>query len=204
MNLVIFIQARLTSTRLPGKVLLPLGGKTVLERVYDSCSSIARTVVLIPTGLENDKLAHFLSQNAISCFRGPEQDVLKRFKMAYDLVGQEATHIIRVTADCPFLPPTMLEEVIKAADADCESYYVSNTLVRTYPKGFDVELFTPYLLQKADQLATSAYDREHVTPMIQKLASKIELIGQAVDQSMFNVCLDTPEDYERLKDYENF
>jgi spore coat polysaccharide biosynthesis protein SpsF len=194
----IIIQARQTSTRLPGKALLQLGDQTVIERIYHTCDIVGPTIVAIPNSPGNDALAVFLKQRTIPFIRGPETNVLKRFYMAWVETGR-APNVVRITADCPLLPSSMIARALEQHLLDNPSGYTSNTILRTYPKGFDVEIFSSDLLENAYNNTEKLYELEHVTPHIQKNALKRSHVIQPVDQSMFNVCLDTPEDYSYLQ-----
>lgn len=190
----IIIQARLGSSRLPRKVLLYLGDRTVLERVYESAKNVAPTIVAIPS--KDLELEEFLRDHQIPYFKGDELDVLKRY---HDCAQRNpARHIVRITSDCPLLPEQMIETVIKAHLEGGTDYTSNVAFRRTFPKGFDVEAFTKDALERAHFAARDPYDREHVTPWIQKYL-KVKPVFQEIDQSIFNCSLDTQQDYENLK-----
>lgn len=192
---LIIVQARISSTRLPGKVMLELGGKKVIDRVMRSCLAVAKTVVAIPDN--EPAFAEYLKGQGYEVFEGHPTDVLKRY---YDCAGKyEGKTIVRVTADCPLIPAEMVHQVLLKHSENNPDRYTSNTLTRTYPKGFDCEVFSIELLTRAHQEASDAYDREHVTPYIKRAAEDRINVSQPIDQSMFNACIDTPEDYEYLK-----
>ncbi|MBV8538775.1 MAG: aminotransferase class III-fold pyridoxal phosphate-dependent enzyme [Alphaproteobacteria bacterium] len=160
------IQARLSSTRLPGKVLLDLAGRPVLWWVVRAARAIPgvdRVVVVTGDQPSDGRLAAWCARHHIDHWRGPEADVLERFRgMA---ASANADLIMRITADCPLLDPAvagMLVALQRSTDAD----YVSNVDPRSWPDGLDCELFTRRALDGAAAAATSPYDREHVTPYL--------------------------------------
>lgn len=191
------IQARMGATRLPGKVLLDLNGKTVLERVIERVlsASLIDEVMVATTGEEQDRpIIALCHKNGVACYGGSESDVLDRFYQA--AVRRGPDHVVRITADCPLIDPAIIDEVIKrhlAANAD----YTSNTLEETFPDGEDVEVFSFSALQEAWRDASLVSEREHVTPYIRKNGGQFKLVNVAngVDLSAKRWTLDRPEDY---------
>lgn len=198
---VAIIQARLRSTRLPGKTMLMLPtGRTVIEEVVVRCQQISgvnQVVVAIPDS--NDILFRHLQYNfGVQVIFGPEHDVLKRYAIA--AMQTRATRIMRITSDCPLTNPTVCTEVLKMMD---EGYdYVSNCHPRTFPKGYDCEVFTRAALDWANgDEHLDAESREHVTPAIYTNHPDPRKIGnyaQEQDQSHIRLTLDDIDDYIRI------
>ena len=175
------VQARMGSTRLPGKVLMKLRGKTVLERVLERASaarSVSETMVATGLGRENLPLVRLCAGKGIRVFCGSENDVLDRFYQAAKLI--EPLNIIRITADCPLMDPAVIDLVVKAhlrSGAD----YTSNVAPPTFPDGEDVEVFSFRALERAWKEAELASEREHVTPYIrnhQRLFKKYAVLNE--------------------------
>lgn len=201
MSVITFIQARLGSTRLPGKVLMDLEGRPVLLRVVDRVRravGIDDVVVLTTIEKKDLPLVQLCASEGIRVFCGSENDVLDRFYQAARLLSP--TQIIRVTADCPVLDPAVLSATLSlhlSSGAD----YTSNTLTERFPDGEDVEVMTFEALQKAWRAAKLSSEREHVTPYIRKhpeLFHQSSYVG-VDDHSTMRWTLDTEEDYRFLK-----
>ena len=170
------IQARMGSTRLPGKILQEIAGKPMLWHVIrrtERAAAIDKVVVATSINAADDAVADFCASEAIDCFRGSEADVLDRFYRAAKDYLPDA--IVRITADCPLMDGTVIDEVIKKFDGE-RADYASNTLIYTYPDGLDVEVFTFAALEDAWTNATKLTEREHVTPYI-RLSEKFKIVG---------------------------
>ena len=165
-KIVAIIQARMGSSRLPGKVLKEVNGVPLLkyqfERVKQSLF-IFETVIATTVREENDVIAEFCEQNQISCFRGSEDDVLSRY---YECAREyKADIVVRLTADCPLIDPQVIDEVVKIY-MENDYDFVANTAPPegfTYPEGMDVEVFSFKLLERAVREAEKPSEREHVT-----------------------------------------
>ena len=161
---VCIIQARMGSTRLPGKVLKLLDDHPVIWHVYTRCKqAVPRTVVAIPASKENDPLADYLATIDASVFRwdGPENDVLGRY--AACLKVHPAEWVVRVTGDCPLVGPAVIRGMVYRAETTGEMY-VSNVYPRSVPSGYDVEVIHSSALRVADAFADLRDPfREHVT-----------------------------------------
>ena len=188
------------SKRLPGKVLKILGKKTVLEQVIGRVQqSKLIDDLVIATSLEPDD--DILFENCrdlnIKCFRGEHEDVLSRYASAAKKLSADI--IVRITADCPLISPEVIDQVIELRN-NISADYASNTIVRTFPHGLDVECFTFSTLESADNLATSSYDREHVTPFIYEHPEifKLSSCSYKSNYSEFRLTLDTNSDYTFL------
>lgn len=161
------VQARMGSSRLPGKVLADIGGVPMLGRVIDrmrAVRSIDKLVVATTTHPEDDELARWLSNAEITYYRGNCDDVLDRFVQAAS--GHQADLIVRVTADDPLKDASITEKLIQTLKDDPSLDYASNTIEPTWPEGLDMEVLRVSALNQAHQLATSKSDREHVTTYI--------------------------------------
>ncbi|MDI3517669.1 MAG: spore coat polysaccharide biosynthesis protein SpsF [Thermotogota bacterium] len=205
-KIVAVIQARMSSSRLPGKVLKPLGGKPALQRVVErviKAQRIDEVIIATSTDPTDDPIEALCSSQKWKCFRGDLDDVLKRYHDAAKSAG--AGIVVRITADCPLIDPTLIDTCIDAYKKNIEHVdYVSNIDERTFPDGLDVEVFSFKALETAYLKATSPHDREHVTPFIRRNFRKLT-VSQKVDLSMLRWTLDYQEDYEVLdKIYQRF
>lgn len=203
MNTVAIVQARMTSTRLPGKVLLEVLGKPMLafqlERVR-RVNSIDGIVIATTTNATDGPVAEFARAEGVGLFRGPEHDVLARFLGA--AACTEATTVVRLTADCPLIDPEVIEHVIRrylSADPRCD--YVTNAIPRSYPAGLDVEVFSRRALEVAAAEARDSYDREHVTPFLYRSPERFRLLSVVLepDLSWERWTLDEPGDFELIR-----
>ncbi|MCI0577817.1 MAG: glycosyltransferase family protein [Chloroflexi bacterium] len=201
------IQARMGSTRLPGKVMMEIAGQPMLWQVANRARQATLTdQVVIATSNQkgDDPVAAFCEQAEIPCFRGSETDVLDRYYQAAQWIGADV--VVRLTADCPLLDPTVVDQVAAAyLEGGCD--YASNTIERTYPDGLDTEVFSFATLARAWREAELLSEREHVTPYIWKNSHLFRLlqVRQATDLSSWRWTVDEPEDlafvrrvYERL------
>ena len=156
------IQARMNSSRLPNKMLADIGGKPMLSHVIDRTMEsklIDKLSVATTTDVTDDSIDDFCKTNKVHVYRGSEDDVLDRF---YNLARlQKADDIVRITGDCPFVDPEIIDEVITVYK-DGNYDYVTNSMRYTYPDGLDVEIFSYEALQKAWENSTSLREREHV------------------------------------------
>ena len=149
--IVVIIQARMGSTRLPGKILLDVEGKTVLERVVERtrlAKTIGRVVVAIPDDASNDELAKFCEDKGIEFFRGSESDVLDRYYQAAKSV--HAAHVARITSDCPLIDPKVIDHVANEYRRRGSQYISNGRMESTYPDGLDVEIFLYLLIHAAN------------------------------------------------------
>lgn len=203
-RVVAIIQARMTSTRLPGKVLRPLGGKAMLERQLErltACRSLDALILATTANATDEPIVELARKLGIEVFRGPEDDVLERYRGA--ALASRADIVVRMTADCPFIDPGVCSSVIaalKSGGAD----YASNTLQRTYPRGLDVEAFYADTLYRMARLGTSTAAREHVTYFAHAEAPELFLLRSVVDpegrdEHRRRWTVDTPEDMEAAR-----
>lgn len=161
------IQARMGSSRLAGKVMADIGGYPMLWHVVHRvlrCRSVDQVVVATTTNGKDDPVEAFCKTEGILCVRGSEHDVLERYSQAADIV--KADVVVRITSDCPFIDPEVVDRVVEAFRATPGCDYASNTLHYTYPDGLDVEVFSAAALALARKQAASPLEREHVTPYL--------------------------------------
>ncbi len=195
------LQARMASTRLPGKVMAEIAGRPMIAHVVSralDAQEIDQLVVATTTGNEDQPLADFCAVHAIDCFRGDSADVLDRFYQCADSRG--ASVIVRLTADCPLHDGGVIDRVVSAfIGSDAE--YVSNTLPPTFPDGLDVEVFTNNALQLAWQNARSPLEREHVTPFIYGHPEFFTLknVANETDYSSYRWTVDEAEDIDFVR-----
>ena len=148
MNVVAIIQARMGSTRLPGKVLMDLGGETVLARVVGRLRRAIRIdeiVVATTDSAADDAIVRECHRLEVSSFRGSENDVLDRYYEAARVFAAEV--VVRITSDCPVIDPDLVDETIRVFQLQCGDY-CSNSFPRTYPRGLDTEVFTMNALEQ--------------------------------------------------------
>jgi len=193
------LQARMSSSRLPGKVLMPLAGAPMIVRQLERLKRsrrIDRVVVATSTEPEDDAIEATVRQEGIAVHRGPLDDVLARFLGA--LAAHPADHVVRLTADCPFADPRVIDDTIAlhlAAGGD----YASNTPPRrTFPKGLDVEVMTADALRRAGAEATRPEEHEHVTWGIHTRPDRWRLAfhSQAAEEGEVRWTVDRPDDHE--------
>lgn len=198
---VVIVQARTSSTRLPAKVLKPLGSGTVLEQCLRRCRAIEgidAVVCATTTDPADDQIAMIAQEAGALVFRGSVTDVLGRYLGAARLA--EADIILRVTSDCPLIDPGICAKVLRLRE-ETGADYVSNNMPASYPHGLDCEAFTRTALELANEQASESYDREHVTPWIrrQPQLKQASLIGPGWPASAQRWTLDYPEDYAFFK-----
>ncbi len=201
MNTVAIIQARMGSSRLPGKVLKDLGGETVLGRVVRrlrGSRQISNIVVATTTEAADKVIVAECDRLKVLCFRGSEQDVLDRYYQAARANAAEA--VVRVTSDCPLIDAKLVDETV-AVFRDERADYASNVSPRTYPRGLDTEVFTFDALDRAWREAREPHQREHVTPYLYEHPRifKLASLSGATDYSRYRWTLDTREDLELLR-----
>jgi spore coat polysaccharide biosynthesis protein SpsF len=204
-RVVAIVQARTGSTRLPNKVLADLGGAPMLERVVEralSADRIDEVVVATTTHSSDDPVDALARSLGRPVFRGSEDDVLGRYAGAARSVGLRPSDVVvRITADCPLLDPSIADEVVRVL-VDGGFDYASNTLEpRTSPRGLDVEAFTVRALFEAEADDRDPRTREHVTPWLYRHPERYRLgrVDRAPDRSSLRLTVDTPEDLELVR-----
>jgi spore coat polysaccharide biosynthesis protein SpsF len=196
MKIAALIQARIGSTRLPGKVLMDLGGETVLGRVVRRLrrtTLIDEIVVATTCSAADHAIVRECQRLSVRVFRGEENDVLDRYYQAARWTGAEG--IVRITSDCPLIDAEVTDDSIRWF-LERRPDYASNALQRTYPRGLDTEVMTWEALARAWREARLSYQRAHVTPYIYENPDQFDILavkGEA-DYSGHRWTLDTPED----------
>ena len=196
------IQARMGSTRLPGKVLKNIGEKPVLFRMIERIrkSKKLHKIIVATSTLERDNIIeNFCIENGVDCFRGSETDVLQRY---YECAKKnDLDTIVRLTADCPLIDFSMIDKCLEEFYAKPEVSYYANTCpinLSTYPNGSDIEIFSFVALEKANALESSLEGREHVTHFMcrEKNLFKTDMLKNSQDWSGYRYTLDNHEDFE--------
>ena len=202
-KIVAIIEARMTSTRLPGKVLLPVLGKPILHYLVQRLRAVPSvdSIVLATTVNESDQtLVEFAKNEDILIYRGSEDDVMARVIGAAELV--EADVIVEVTGDCPILDPDITEQVIQMYLQN-DAAYVSNAHIRSYPDGMDTQVFTLESLKHSASLTNDPLDHEHVTLHMRNnpgIFPHIHLVAPpSLNWPELGLTLDEKSDYELLK-----
>lgn len=196
---VAIIQARMSSSRLPGKVLMALAGKTVLEHVVNrimSCKTIANVVVATSIDPSDDVIQDWCEQSNVNCYRGSLVDVLDRYYQAAQ--RYEADAVVRITADCPMIDPTIVDEVVTNFWDNSFDYY---GLAGEFPDGLDCTVFLFSALAQAWREAKLHSEREHVGPYIEKHPELFKIGGfnKFTGLSHLRWTLDEPRDYQFLQ-----
>lgn len=189
------------STRLPGKVLLPLNGRPVLEYVVRRAQAAARVdqVLVATSDLGGDEaIADWCRENGVPCVRGSSDDVLARFLTAVKSFPCE--NIVRITADCPLVDPGIIDSLL-ALHHQSDADYTSNEVPPTFPVGFDTEVIKTSVLQQVGEIASLKSHREHVTLYVREHTDEFKIVNleSAVAADGIRLTLDRPEDYEALK-----
>ncbi len=201
MTVAAVIQARMTSTRLPGKVLLPAAGREMLAHQVGRVRRARRVDAICIATIVNaadDPVVALAEREGAFWFRGSEGDVLDRFGKAADSVG--ATTVIRLTGDCPLVDPGLIDEAVEAFRADPVDY-LSNGLEPSWPAGLDIEVMTAKALRIAALEAADDYEREHVTPFIYRHPDRFTLRNIRCPEplAMHRWTLDEAADYELIR-----
>lgn len=193
----VIVQARMSSTRLPGKVMMPFAGKTFLEHCIDRCArieGISEVIVATTDRPDCDELAELAGRRGYRVCRGSQEDVLGRYLKAAREVGADA--VVRITSDCPLTDPTIANEVVarfRQGGADL----VTTNIPATWPNGMDVEIFTMDALEEAGREAVVKSDREHVSIFIRRRQNRYRLVNIACPQegcAHWRMTLDTAAD----------
>jgi spore coat polysaccharide biosynthesis protein SpsF len=201
MRTVAIIQARMGSTRLPGKVLADLAGEPMLAHVVSRArraATLAEVVVATTTAPADRAVSDLCAARGWPCFRGSEDDVLDRFYRAAR--EHRADVVVRLTGDCPLIDPAIIDQVVRAFHAHRPDY-ASNVLTpRTFPRGLDVEVFSFEALARAWGEDCNAAWREHVTPYLYRQPQRFRLhrVAADADYSSLRWTVDTPEDWQLI------
>ena len=199
------IQARMGSSRLPGKVLMKSGnGMPLLYHVINQlrhCSKVKNLVIATTTNQEDDEIEKFADNNSVNVFRGSEKDVLDRYFQCAKKYSFST--IVRITSDCPLIDPQIVDKVIERFFSGNYDY-ATNTLIRTFPIGTDAEVFSFSALETAWKNAQLPSEREHVTPHLRNKGN-FKTINVENDTNISNLRLtvDRIEDFELIKEILN-
>jgi spore coat polysaccharide biosynthesis protein SpsF len=204
-KIVCIVQARMGSSRLPGKVLKDICGKPMLGWVTvraGQAQKVDELQVATTINAEDDPIEEFCSSIGIDCYRGSEFDVLDRYYQA--ACRAKADVVVRLTADCPLIDPSLIDQTIQALlheKADFAANRLPPPYHRTYPIGLDVEAATLKALETAWKYAAEGYEREHVMPYLYDPAHgmKFVVIDHEEDLGALRWTVDTPEDLEFVR-----
>jgi spore coat polysaccharide biosynthesis protein SpsF len=203
MRVAVIVQARMGSTRLPGKVLKPVLGKPLLSYQFERLrrARTANVLVLATSTLPaDDALEAWAMAEGVLCVRGSESDVLDRFRAA--AAAARADVVVRVTGDCPLIDPGVLDDAVTLFLAEGAKGYGSNcNPERTFPRGLDVEVFSREALEEAAREAKSPAEREHVTPYLIRRPERFPpvLLHSGESFGSLRWTVDAPEDFELVK-----
>ncbi len=205
-RIVILVQARMGSTRLPGKILKPILGKTLLERFLERvsiCELASEVAVITSTSPEDERLEDLCRISGYTCFRGSQHDLLDRhYKAAKQL---QADAILKIPSDVPLIDPKIIDRGIKVFLDSQPIDFVSNLHPATYPDGNDVEIMSLDALERAWREASKPYEREHTTPYFWNTEGIFQIANFTMDDKGTNLSMshrwtiDYQEDYEFIK-----
>ncbi|GAB3440874.1 cytidylyltransferase domain-containing protein [Insolitispirillum peregrinum] len=194
--IIAILQARMSSTRLPGKVMKPIIGKPMIQLHVERlrrCKSIDKIIIATSTDDSDTVIHDFAKQENILVARGPLHNVLERYAIAAQ--GFSPDHVLRVTADCPLADWRIIDKIVET-HLELKTDYYSNTLPMSFPDGLDAEIMRYDVLQEAHQRASTAYQKEHVTPYIKEHHDyKKACLQRKTDLSEVRWTVDTPEDF---------
>lgn len=200
-RIVTIIQARMGSTRLPGKTLLDIGGAPMLARVIrraQRATLIDETIVATTVSPDDDAVAEACAEWGVPCFRGPVDDVLDRYYQA--ALACRAGAVIRITADCPVIDPHLIDDAVRLF-LDHQPDYVSNGVEGRYPRGLDVEVVSIEALARTWREARPGFERIHVTPYLYDPANGFDILFAAWDDdySEYRWTVDTENDLALIR-----
>jgi spore coat polysaccharide biosynthesis protein SpsF len=203
MKVAAIVQARMGSTRLPGKILKKVLDKTLLEYQIErvkKAKTIDEIIIATSTKESDDPIVQLCQQLSIPHYRGSEEDVLSRY---YEVATEfNVDVIVRLTSDCPIIDPNVIDKVVGYYLENRDQYdYVSNTLMRTYPRGLDTEVMSYEVLKRAHEEAKELTYREHVTTYIYHHPHQFRLcnVSNERDESKHRWTVDTEEDFLLIK-----
>ncbi len=200
MSTHIIVQARMNSSRLPGKVLKEVLGKTLLEYQLERLKRVVnadKIIVATTTDTIDDPIVDLCDRLAVSTYRGSESDVLSRYAEASILFPSQT--VIRITADCPLIDPMLVDRTIDFYRRYSFDYVSTDHAV--YPRGMDVEVFSSDMLQMANSNAMQPADREHVTPYFYQNPDRFSIgtYSKDLQASHYRLTVDTPEDFQLIQ-----
>ena len=199
------IQGRMSSSRLPGKILMDIAGEPMLMRVVErarQAKSVDEVIFATTTDPTDDPVAEYCRSNAVACWRGSLPDVLDRFYQAARHFKAET--IVRLTADCPLLDPGLVDETValfRSRGADFATNRLPPPYQRTYPIGLDCEVCTFAALERAWQQAAAPHEREHVMPYLYEIAGrfKVAVLDYGINYGSLRWTVDTAQDLEVVR-----
>lgn len=184
---LVILQARMSSARLPGKVMMAVNGEPMIyrqiQRILKS-ETVNDLIVATSKDASDDELVDFLTSKDINVFRGSLNNVFERFLEITE--GHSPSNIIRLTADCPLVMPTLIDDMIDYFE-EIKPDYLSNSLVPTYPDGLDIEIFSSKTLRDLGQLALSEQELEHVTLGIYRRAEMFRIVNYSSHSDLSNL-----------------
>jgi len=202
LNIDIMIQARMGSTRLSGKIMLPLGDNTILGTMIDRVKRAGRVrhVIVLTTDLAtDDAVVELAESHGVRVFRGSESDLLDRYYRAALYYGTDV--IVRLTGDCPFMDPALIDNMVNLFQFNCPRIeFLTNCNKRTFARGLDVEIFSCTVLGKLNAICKSRYYREHVIPYVEEHPEEFAFVEypNIRDDSAYRLTVDTDEDYKTV------
>jgi len=202
-DVVAILQARVSSSRLPAKVLKPILGRPMIGHHIDRlqrCRTIDRIIVATSVEESDDAIARFCAAEGIGCYRGPLGDVLARFEGAAREY-EPADHVVRLTGDCPLIDPAIIDGVVRLL-VESGVDYASNIDPPTYADGLDVECFTRAVLDRAAREALRPAEREHVTLWMRTDEAGLDRrnLSGVIDSSQMRLTVDYPDDLEVVRE----
>lgn len=203
-KVVASIEARMGSSRLPGKVLMDVNGKTALDRLVErlkACETIDEIVLATSVASQDDQLEEWAKTAGLKCYRGSEDDVLDRVLKAHEMIGSEV--VMEATGDCTLLDPQVVDMGVETYFANsCD--IVTNTRKTSYPLGIDVQVFPLSLLKQVSDETQDREDREHVTKYIYDNEDRFRIIHliapKRLQRPIWRFMLDYPEDLKFLNE----
>jgi spore coat polysaccharide biosynthesis protein SpsF len=203
MKTIATIEARMSSSRLPGKVLLTALGMPMLQHLImrlRAVQSLDGIIIATTTNSKDNILEEFANKIGVYCFRGSEDDVMSRVIGAGTFLNADV--IVEITGDCPIIDPQIVEQTIRMFYANSADY-VGNSHIRSYPDGMDTQVFSLETLKKSASMTNDMLDREHVTLHIRNnpnIFSHLHLVAPPeLNWSGLGLTLDEPNDYELIK-----
>lgn len=197
-SVAVIVQARMSSSRLPGKVLEDLGPASTLELLCRRLHGVREADSLaIATSTEesDDPVARLAEAGGMAVIRGPLEDVLGRYALAAEALGCDA--LVRITADCPLAVPEVIDRLIRMwRESDALAYVWNTREPRSFPDGLDAEVVSRPALEEAAAATAEPYDREHVTPFVRDRPDRFPQRSLRLEPPVRTVklSLDTPED----------
>jgi len=204
LEVIAIVQARMGSTRLPGKVMMKVKGKSILYYVIERIKKsklINQIIIATTTNKNDDIIVKEAKKLNVDFFRGSENDVLSRYYFAAKKTSADI--IVRITSDCPLIDYKIVDKVIKR-HLDASADYTANVIKRTYPRGFDTEVFNFNTLEKSYNDGEKNYHREHVTKYITEHPEKFNIVNVEAKGKMrrpdIRITVDTEEDFKLIKE----